>query len=873
MSGFIEPDSVIRESLRENPYMYPTIMTDWNTDIKQSLTTGDLYRDAFNQYKIPNTEVAYATQYAKSANRVGLDELYKKYSMKIDYIDMVHDITSCIGYFKDVLPRNTYADIENLITKLCTTNSNIRVPRSHELQSEYLQNYINELRVIGFMLPDIEEPVSITPENIKETLRDYLSSTNPVHCARESGRGFNNYIESILDTKENDNTIREVHQNMLGQMDGCVGTCEVFRKTETPVKWSCDVAGIIHVTITSFPDSTHQIVVHIDNGPAPLVFTVRGRVILNDVLAHLYGANATFRGMTYVIENRINQITLPDGFSKTNPYHCLALISLKTVCDKRIQQRIQTDRALEKGPIQLITTVDKYVFAGTVLAYLGQRIQYCPAVLLQTSDGYTKYQFGNIRTNPDELLHRYRFYIYYRDPRRETPLKTTFKYIKMMKRIAENPETIYDNFWDFIRTNAIACSKENFQRKHDILNEKLSAVDKAIQNRNIPEIQNTLLRIPTVPPTINDLFTAFDDESDTTDIWNDNFDIGSISNALLNVRAPSGKDKPHRTAYTLNVGSPDAISESEIREGHHSLGPHEEKSSKNSQRLFDSNQVATVIESIRKSDGTLDMPKTRELITKYKLVLNYVDTYLPKYNARTNNIDVDADHIKITYSDRLKKAVNMEDDVQIIGNMVILPSKAQLLIHLAENIVFDRNVSLEVQHSMLTKIGNALYARVAGWFTKDFSLYEKPEEFVRLFLNSIKNPTYKTYNKIIQLLPPQSPLQPQSPSLSQSLPLPRPIPPPRPIPLPRSLQQPQSLQQPRSGKRLLQNISNQGFADSEVPQLKIAKNAGGRCFTRGRTRISRKYCQVIRAHSKKQCRKQYRKQYERNTRKLPRRSR
>ena len=462
-------------------------------------------------------------------------ELYKKYSLLIDYVDMVHDITKCFDFLLKVLKVNdndSFILLKKLIEDLCGGSFyNIRIKRSHEIQRRLLNEYIDELRLMGFLISYVEDPVAITSVNATTMANDIKI------CARESGRYFVNFLTSAgMST----NGFVAVKQNALGAIDGCKGECEIVEQ----IIWEYVVAGVFHLYIKT---DGHKSDIRVTLYGLFYDFSVTGEIVLDDIIQLLDSSRIPFRREGGV---RVNNITPFPGFSSNDPLHCAALISLKTICDKRLVQRMQTDYKDSPNRFDAFTTTDKYVPAGTVLAYLGGQIPYCPSVLLTREDGYDRYDFEKSDNLQFELTERYSLYLEYLkyfapkypDIFPSPPgylheavpfmLKafdfTTLFLLDIRSKISD-PDYGFNSFWEYIYLNAIANQIGEWTNKLKDLMHKIKTVFDLLSSQQYgPSLINALLSIPTVIPSISEFIGELEDEEDVIDLLGSRISMGEL---------------------------------------------------------------------------------------------------------------------------------------------------------------------------------------------------------------------------------------------------------------------------------------------------------------------------------------------------------
>jgi hypothetical protein len=665
------------------------------------------------------------------------DKLYYKYCFQLDYIDMVHDITNCFDYILNILDINSeyYNILSNLIKELCGGKyAGIRIKKSHELQKKLLSDYINELRLLGFILPDIEEPISVTAENCNDTLSDVKK------CGRESGGYLDNFLNENKDKLSNEqqnilvNNEMRVPNNSLGAIDGCRGDC--IKGSE--IEWTHTVAGIFVLNIKTNGTKSRIKVTLFDR---EFIFNVTGEIVLDDIIDHLKNDKIPFRGKVVDRDNNISFESVANH--EKDSMFCSALISLKTICDKRLLQLIQTDYT-KNTRLDAFTTIDSYVPAGTFLAYLGGKIAYCPSILLTRNYGYDRYDYDKSNNLVNELVERYYFYNEYSkyfkgyenvNTTIKNALDFTSSYLDQLEIMISNPDYIYQNFWDYIRLNGIKNQKEIWENKKEDLKKKLKNVENLLNDpeREIKknELINAFLSIPTIIPSISDFFEELENEEDTIDVLHSNIELSILS---------------------------DAFYKRDIKDENKNILSHKEKI-----EIF-KNSFPNV--SIWHNLPVDDITK---FVKKYKLKVSATN-FLPEYDGSTflfgnvyidGNININGNNLTIYYKEteakianNLVEEYNSDDTVEPIKlyqyynnnnnryvYAIYLPINAELLINIAfklphiltkgRNII---NAQLKLL-TLITKIGKKLFEIVGIWLNLDNSKEDVFVEFLRKSIN------------------------------------------------------------------------------------------------------------------------------------------
>jgi hypothetical protein len=738
--------------IREPGIRYVEVFADkFQTEINKQLNS----QTKSSAEKIKEFELSPKTYAAQCAEKLQdpllkpkFDELYTKYSLLIDYVDMVHDITKCIDYIKNIgLPKALQDDIRDLIDKLCGGSfASIRIPASHVLQRNYLLSFVGELKKLGFTLPDVQSPTIVTLDNAEITLDDIDC------CARESGRYLEEWVKKSPNEKVKNKSRDYVVNNALGAIDGCKGECDASQEVE----WSHTVAGVIDMHIKT-KNNKSIITVTIVGDTENWIFKVDGEIKLDDVIDLLPpGDNLPKRRESRNVESNI---TPPPNADLKNPKYLMAVIALKTICDKRLLQLIQNDRdgkttgqngtLLKK--LTAITTVDGYVWAGTLLAYLGNKIDYCPAILFRRDYGFERFDFEKSSNILDELTHRYTFYEDYlkyydkeTDSRTRKAFDFTDKYINA--RIAELKERDFINLWDFIRTMAIANQKNNWKAKKSELHKKVDLVFDIENGEPIEKekLINALLSIPTTIPSLVEFFGELEDQEDLYGEYDYTPDIGSLYGAFIARKEddPINDTKIFNDYFNNNISVWPNVT----------CSPEQDSSKKCISEFIKKYKI-----KIKKSSQSRDfLPKS---ITSQNLaILNTDDILIGSINDSIKAYISEHSaqyYLRIEYtsseneiSNEFKKDVEffysekLPSLITTAGNEVLfVPCTAEFLINFAMNLSklpAARNVD---KNEFLKLIAEKLFTIIGGWL--NLNERDHLSSFQRFFKESIMDPTKK----------------------------------------------------------------------------------------------------------------------------------
>jgi hypothetical protein len=693
----------------------------------------------------PKTYAAQCSEKLKDpVFKSNFDGLYAKYSLLVDYIDMVHDITKCIDYIEKIgLPKALLSDIRDLIDKLCGGSfASIRIQASHVLQRNYLLSFVGELKKLGFTLPDLQGPTIVTLDNAETTLSDIDC------CARESGRYLEEWIKKSPNEKVKNKPRDYVVNNALGAIDGCKGECDASKEVE----WSHTVAGLIDMHIKT---KNNKSTITVEIMGETFVFKVDGEIKLDDVIDLLPPSdNLPKRRESRNVESNITPVSNAD---LKNPKYLMAVIALKTICDKRLLQMIQTDRdgktAKQNGALlkklSAITTVDGYVWAGTLLAYLGNKIDYCPAILFRRDYGFERFDFEKSSNILDELAHRYTFYEDYvkyfdKEPISKTRKAFDFtdKYINA--RIAELKQNKFDSLWDFIKTMAIANQKGDWKKKKSELHKKVDLVFDLENGEPIEKdkLINALLSIPTTIPSLVEFFGELEDQEDLYGEYDYNPDIGSLYGAFIARKEhdPDNDEKIFNDYFNNDINVWPNVT----------CSPEQESSKKCISEFIKKYKL-----KLKKSSLTRDfLPNS---ITSQNLAIlstddilitavdNSIKTYISEHSAQY--------YLRIEYTtSESNKSSEFKKDVAFLNNetlpymetiggneVLFVPCTAEFLINFSMNLSklpAARNVD---KNEFLKLIAEKLFYIIGGWL--NLNEEDHLTHFKEFFKGAITDPT------------------------------------------------------------------------------------------------------------------------------------
>jgi hypothetical protein len=532
-----------------------------------------------------------------------------------------------------------FKKLNDTITRLCSGVSgnsygNIRVPESHVLHKELITEFIDEVnKLLGTHLPPIPDTIMVTHDNAAKTL-EFLDTTDKnIVIARESGRKLKGYVEDYAKSVR----VNSLPANKLGAIDGCTDSESILSEQ---IMWRYSVAGFIKLQIyaegipVTHPKAHSYI--HVSVGNDSMLFEVKGEIILDDVVslindkdklgyrndnydpkkqgitiipdAETYMSNRIrdndikfnnirdpleqkrltnetlfFKILTsnnnYKYINKLNTNTSSQQlqlYQKQLGLHRLMILSLKTICDKRLIQRIQEMIGTRyKHLVKGITTKDGYVPNGYALAYVRGDIRTCPNFFLDNSEGYKLVPEYNAFPNIEGIyyprlidlsLHKPSIIIN-NDDSGDNPIhsirdKTDMLFTKINNLFNEHDERAKMTFWDTIRYIIIMSQSKSYVSKKianykdmeeaiRLLNNAVNVKD-AIITEPEPEhdgdatfmkgsesnsdptqlLQNALDTKVSPPPSVVDIFEFLDEESDITDIF-PGYDFGNNPHTFI----------------------------------------------------------------------------------------------------------------------------------------------------------------------------------------------------------------------------------------------------------------------------------------------------------------------------------------------------
>uniref|UniRef100_A0A6C0JHT2 Uncharacterized protein n=1 Tax=viral metagenome TaxID=1070528 RepID=A0A6C0JHT2_9ZZZZ len=666
-------------------------------------------------------------------------QLYFRYSLLIDYIDMVHDITKCFDYILFLLKKlklnENLNQLQRLITDLCGGNySSIRIKTSHEIQKFLINQYIDELRKMGFLISYYQDPISVTKENASQTVSDITV------CARESGR----YFQSFLESTGVERVLTSVKHNALGAIDGCKGDKECTSETVT---WRHTVAGIFDLKITSTSGKSTIKVSIIGAKPSEeYSFDITGEIILDDVIQLLQNEKIPFRRTG---GQRTNNIKPNFQFDKNDPTHCAVLISLKTICDKRLLQRMQTDYSGTGMPsirLDAFTTTDRYVAAGTVLAFLGGDIQYCPSVLLTREDGFDRYDFEKFDDIGEELLKRYCYFSEYlkffslQSPGYDAGHKPdsliveafdfTTRYIRGVEEKVSNQEHLFYNFWEFIFLTAVSKSEEKWEIKKRDCSDKVSKVQQCLETdlsleTNKQQLINSLLSIPTVIPSISELIAEIEEQQDDIDVLDKRIPFGILYNLFIN--RPKANAETDQFLWNKAFPTSDLWDKVSIDTINNFIKEHKLKHSNASLNFLPKSYIV-------KASGT------NIIIVDNFLLIQYLTEELGELQHFVSNykLNEDDDELMITI-------INNSAGRGEFRYLLRIPITAELLINISFKLETGRRQTIDDLYPLYDIIGKKLFSIVKEWL----QLQDLDEvAFKNFLINCILSPDSRDFNRI-----------------------------------------------------------------------------------------------------------------------------
>ena len=638
------------------------------------------------------------------------------YSLLSDYVDGVHDITECFDFLEHSLPKGILRQrLKDLTSRLCGGGGKgrINVSASHSLQLDILNEYINALRTeVGLFIPNFDDPIYLTRNNCPDLFPGFRISAQPT--ARESGRGIPNYFQDCGIPASQ--IPKHITNNVIGAIDGCKGECDPNSKG--PLTWVCNLYGIMKATITSTRSGSNLVskidIAYVDEPETVYAFSVKDEIVLDAVIDKLPQGFRTRN----TEDKDYSQVITPMNPAPSNARYNMAVIALKTLCDKRLFQRATTDYSGANGSskIAAISTTDWYVTLGHLLAYLNADIPYFPKIFFSggNPDGYLVYSFDD--NGSDELLKRYAYYRGYKSGELTKQLDYTTGWIQRAVDAASNETHEYSDFWDFIKTVAV---KNQYQKWKELIGalfenvSNISVLESATANSEETKSQliNLITQIPIVVPNLSEFFEQLSEEEDT--VFNGRLSRGIIINEILN----------------KTIAKDAKLTESDLRTVRETIRPLESVDSINEQSRIESfaKQNKLNLPKLKREAGISSFPKFN-----HKSITIQGTNMVFEYQDEKEIIDVEA-----------YNQINDAHKIAKVGNELTVPITAELLIKVAFNLVPAS--SRVITSDFIRELGRYLFDIVYTWL----GLTENNREaFISLFLEATKHPQDTRYNTL-----------------------------------------------------------------------------------------------------------------------------
>lgn len=195
----------------------------------------------------------------------------------------------------------------------------------------------------------------------------------------------------------------------------------------------------------------------------------------------------------------LGQFTAYTEFAKQS----MAIIGLKTMCDKRLFHPINT-RAVNG-----FSTVDYYVIIAYIIAYLLGFIYYVPYIFY--SGGINTYSVYSFNETNNDLLERYSFFHSFMISQGQTPIEETNEFIQYnISRLSGTPHTKpISSIWEYITCKTIANHAPHWKNVTDELFGNIKELEVFLGNKanraNKQQLITLLSKIPKRYPTINDI--------------------------------------------------------------------------------------------------------------------------------------------------------------------------------------------------------------------------------------------------------------------------------------------------------------------------------------------------------------------------------
>ena len=662
------------------------------------------------------------------------NELVTLRTLLSDYVDGVHDITECFDFLEKVIKRgsNLHKELLELKRSLCSNSGTgrINVANSHDLQVGVIKLYIKSLRdEFQFLIPNFDDPISITRENAKLKFEEMGLSGK--HVMRESGRSIAGYFDEYINGMQP--PVKVTH-NVIGAIDGCKGECDT---SVGPLTWKCSLYGIMESEITSRRPTPAEIsengalnlvseiaIRYYDDYENPYRFKVINEIVLDAVIAKLPQGFRT-RNATGNDYSRIITPLNPPSVYVDTPRYNLAVVALKTLCDKRIFQRLTTDYYGGEAGLKIaaISTTDWYVTIGHLLAYLNGEIPYFPKIFFSggNSEGYMVYSYDD--NGSDELLKHYAYYKGFESGVLYEQMQYTDGWIAGALSDCSNPEHNFLDFWDFLKTRAILNQRAKWESIKNDLREKVAATADAFESfkRNptagTKQLIDCLTQIPIVVPNLTEFFVQLSEEDDI--LFNGRLTKGIITNAYLNKLIPKGS----------------IITEQQLAKARETLG------------------------SIERTDSRTDPQSMIKFAETMKLNIRQLNleagtSDLPIF--KTDSIKIDGEYLILKYQpkDELPDVsyfneTNETRQITVEGTLKIkVPICTELLIKTVFNLI--PATSRISTSGLIESAGKIIFDRVKDWLNlpNEANDQKANEQFCKMLLEATANKDDKQYNKL-----------------------------------------------------------------------------------------------------------------------------
>lgn len=563
-------DSVIDEQPEPDMSTHTIYSVEFN---KLNLTPKTFIQQQIDKLgkSIQNIPYTDETPWYLQNNTVGITEeqrnlrekygwLCVKYGAMADYVDKVHDVRYCKEYVinnitnkwndaneqyfaSDKNRSELQLELESIRKRLCANVGTglINVAESHVLEHEIVNNFISDIRELGFVIPGVDDPIQINRDNpieIANLSSNLLNGSANVGC--ESGREIRNFLSETFEKTESNNTRllpKQVSHNQIGAIDGCVSSCETGPTTNTPRAWKCALNGYMSsIVISNYINRNNtrpliSTIFIVFEDKDVYVFKVIGEIkldhvaslintIIPDTVVYRKGPPAT-NNISYVgmLNNSNNNLFSSIAINTLKSLHSniwditsntesisatlpvitpqkditlnsivdksrliSAIEALKLLCDKRFLDRITTDYASVDQQLTAISTTDWYVFFGYLIAYLAGASPYCPDVYYSggNSDGYLIYSFKS--GNNVEMQKKFGYYKWFQEQiaNNNAQWGYTDKFFNIHELRLRNINYKYSSLWEYFETKIITQTQNKWIHKKTKLKESVDDVTNAL---------------------------------------------------------------------------------------------------------------------------------------------------------------------------------------------------------------------------------------------------------------------------------------------------------------------------------------------------------------------------------------------------------